>query len=581
MTDLASLHGAGYRLVLRQREEERDGEIDADLFGPDGIMNDEAGVIRLTYGDRDGRRALVIDEDAATRIAALLSGPATEGLSPRQIMQTLPVRIYQRVSGSVPPPAPSLLERLGRLGDALLVDLDIGPQPPDMADMPAAFTYLGQFLAHEMTVWHPVGSKEPPVSTFAIDSAIDLKTIFLLPTGFPQSLPPHVEVEEGLPLGRPIADLGKGFPGAGLDDVPRLKSGCPLLFEPRNDQNLAISQTHVAVTRFAQEALRLLDESGISDVAARRIVRRHVQSVVLQDYLRRLVDDCTWTDVMTKGRVWIAPTTSGTPLQHPFHVPPEVSGAIFRFGHAMVRDVYEPWNEVDPENPVSVATASDLLDFSYNGGSLTDGRLTQRWTTDWRQMLGAPGIPAIRARKLGTILSKELFCLPGYLFQPSTSDTSCSVSDPARINLARRTLMGCALLGLPTGQSLARSVNQALEAAGSPRSIPLLPPEELVIPGNRKATEIMEEGQCGERFVDETPLWLYILRESAVLAGGDRLGPLGGRIVAETLNAAIEASGTDMINAGKREPFFPDPCLGPTHPDRYDYADLVRLAFAE
>ena len=34
---------------------------------------------------------------------------------------------------------------------------------------------------------------------------------------------------------------------------------------------------------------------------------------------------------------------------------------------------------------------------------------------------------------------------------------------------------------------------------------------------------------------DETPLWLYILREAAVRGGGDHLGAMGGRIVAEVI----------------------------------------------
>lgn len=34
---------------------------------------------------------------------------------------------------------------------------------------------------------------------------------------------------------------------------------------------------------------------------------------------------------------------------------------------------------------------------------------------------------------------------------------------------------------------------------------------------------------------DETPLWLYILRESAVRGGGDHLGEVGGRIVTEVI----------------------------------------------
>jgi hypothetical protein len=39
----------------------------------------------------------------------------------------------------------------------------------------------------------------------------------------------------------------------------------------------------------------------------------------------------------------------------------------------------------------------------------------------------------------------------------------------------------------------------------------------------------------------ETPLWYYILREADACAGGHRLGPVGGRIVAEVLVGLIDA----------------------------------------
>jgi hypothetical protein len=38
---------------------------------------------------------------------------------------------------------------------------------------------------------------------------------------------------------------------------------------------------------------------------------------------------------------------------------------------------------------------------------------------------------------------------------------------------------------------------------------------------------------------DETPLWLYILREAAVRGGGDHLGEVGGRIVAEVIVGVV------------------------------------------
>ncbi|MGD0307481.1 MAG: peroxidase, partial [Candidatus Acidiferrales bacterium] len=39
----------------------------------------------------------------------------------------------------------------------------------------------------------------------------------------------------------------------------------------------------------------------------------------------------------------------------------------------------------------------------------------------------------------------------------------------------------------------------------------------------------------------ETPLWYYILREAYALAGGHRLGPVGGEIVAEVFVGLMDA----------------------------------------
>ncbi len=39
----------------------------------------------------------------------------------------------------------------------------------------------------------------------------------------------------------------------------------------------------------------------------------------------------------------------------------------------------------------------------------------------------------------------------------------------------------------------------------------------------------------------ETPLWLYVLKEAEALEDGDRLGPVGGRIVGEVLVGIIDA----------------------------------------
>jgi hypothetical protein len=43
-----------------------------------------------------------------------------------------------------------------------------------------------------------------------------------------------------------------------------------------------------------------------------------------------------------------------------------------------------------------------------------------------------------------------------------------------------------------------------------------------------------------------TPLWYYILREADACEGGHRLGPVGGRIVADVLVGLIDADATSF-----------------------------------
>lgn len=580
----ASLHGAGFRLVLRAQARAELRIRMADLFGPDGLLNpaNEPIPVDLVATERGTR--LRVGKDLAERIGALIDRSGAlrkDAASDLEFLRSAPLRVYARTCATAAAAVADeeALDRLGRLGDALLTDYGFPPPSPpkSMKKTPAAYTYLGQFLAHELTVFSPADPDASLRADGIIDSAIDLKTIFLRPFGFPRELPKHVEEVEGLPLGETIPDSGTKFPGGGLDDLPRMPDGSALVFDRRNDQNLAVSQTEVAVTRFAQAVRRILQQAGQSDDILH--VLRHFQSVVLQDYLPRIVDAETWRDVMRHGRVVVAPS-GGSPSPDPFFVPIEFSAAVFRFGHTMVRDNYAPWNTVDPLHTVPSALAGDLLGFTFAGGALTEGQLLQSWTADWRHLLGLRKVKPIMARAIGTGLSTDLFCLPKDLYQPSLFDRPCLGTNPAAINLARRTLIAGGLLGLPTGQACAREVDKKLKQAGSPCRIPILKRRDLDIPDNPAATAIMREGKVRARFVDQTPLWVYTLREAAILGDGNRLGPLGGRILAETLSAAVEASGTGMIVNGIRQPFTPDPRFGGRHKRKFDYRDLVRLAFS-
>ena len=81
----------------------------------------------------------------------------------------------------------------------------------------------------------------------------------------------------------------------------------------------------------------------------------------------------------------------------------------------------------------------------------------------------------------------------------------------------------------------------------------------------------LEDGAV-ERLLRSPPLWYYVLREAAARASGDRLGPVGGRIVAEVLIGLLEADPHSYL---RQAPTW-QPHLGPER-GRFEMPDLVRF----
>ncbi len=72
----------------------------------------------------------------------------------------------------------------------------------------------------------------------------------------------------------------------------------------------------------------------------------------------------------------------------------------------------------------------------------------------------------------------------------------------------------------------------------------------------------------------ETPLWYYILREAEVRQGGERLGEVGGRIVAEVLIGLVNGDASSYRNAKDEwKPFLPAKQEG-----HFTLVDLLRFA---
>jgi hypothetical protein len=443
------------------------------------------------------------------------------------------------------------LEDLIALGAAM----DDTPNLKDHATLPAGFTYLGQFLDHDITFDQTAGLPEGVLTPEEIENgrtpSLDLDCVYGL--GPEREKKPLYEADKvRMRIGR---CTGLGRPGIApesrplLNDLPRGHvPGKPLeatIGDPRNDENLAVAQTHLAFLKFHNVVAARLAETGLRGYelfeAARRTVVLHYQWIVLHDFLARVVEPAILAQVIRDGGRFFTPPVDKAPA-----MPIEFSVAAYRFGHSMIRDDYT-WNRF-----FEPATLGQLFTFSGKNGDMFGlPTLPANWPIDWRRFYdfsGAPGVeppPGLNlTRSIDTALALGLKTIPEF------------AQEGARRPLAVRNLVRGHVLGLPSGQAVA-------EALG----VPVLSSAQL-------RTGALSQAVQKSGFDKQAPLWFYILKEAELFHNGQRLGPVGSTLLVETFVALIRCSRTSVLSEanGNWRPTLPS--LRPGH---YTMVDLLLL----
>jgi len=295
-------------------------------------------------------------------------------------------------------------------------------------------------------------------------------------------------------------------------DLPRNQEGIALIGDPRNDVHSFMNQMQV---RFIETHNALVDRLGDFD-AARRELSWHYQWAILDDFLPTLVGRDLVDEILGDGARFYRP--DGEP-----YIPVEFADAAYRYGHSQIRQLYQ----LQPGGP-RYPVFPDLIGF----GPIGDRRV------DWSLLFDVPGrAPAQRAKPMDGVLPRSLIELP----QAITG----AVADEAYRSLAARDLERGQGTGLPSGEAVSRAMD--------------------VEPLSEDEIDLHRHGWEGE-----TPLWLYILRESSVRHAGDRLGEVGGRIVGEVL--------VEIIHRDPESYLAVDPDWTPTlpaHGERFRLADLL------
>jgi hypothetical protein len=458
-------------------------------------------------------------------------------------------------------------DNLVRLGQTMR---DTNPgDPAGDSDIPAAYTYFGQFVDHDVTLEAtsatPAKLVDPNLAPLALDeiqanirnlrtATLDLDSVYGMPAPRDGQ---KMKIGTVTTLNRPNKPFKRPEGKDDFNDLPRegrstdfTHDRAALTGDPRNDENTIISQLHVAFLR----AHNVLVDQGKSFKEARRILRQHYQHIVLHDFLMRIADPQIAGAILHDGAQFY------DALNDPFYLPLEYSAAAYRFGHSMVRSAYNfNLNFNFSREPGTFPATLDLLfTFSALSGQLGDfDTLPENWIVEWPNLVDV-GTRFSRARLIDTKLVEPLFHL-------RKEDGTELPDEQAR--LAVRNLLRGYLLRLPTGQAVARTIQDQLSGV---QEIPVLSAAQI-----ESAAASAEQAQVlrDSGFLERTPLFFYILAEAAALAGGRHLGPVGSTIVTEVLLGLASRSEDSIIQTPGWQPTLPS-----AQPGTFTLPDL--LAFA-
>ena len=216
------------------------------------------------------------------------------------------------------------------------------------ARVPAGFTYLGQFIDHDITFdpMSKLDERNDPRSLVNFRTPrLDLDSLY---GGGPSDEPYLYDWPPRSRAGGTKLLVGGGGPLRRLapEDLPRNQQGRALIGDPRNDEHVIISQLHLLFIRFHNAVVDHLGQGKRTEEElfeqTRRIVRWHYQWIVVHEFLPKIVGVAMTNDVL------VAPLAGERPRVRRRHyrwkrgafIPVEFSGAAFRFGHSMARANY-------------------------------------------------------------------------------------------------------------------------------------------------------------------------------------------------------------------------------------------------
>ncbi len=445
-----------------------------------------------------GRIKIVPDhpERAVPAYTAALGHELPEASAPENA--DLPFdRLFPHLPAHQPPD--ELLEHLGEpngpMSERKSLWADDSYDSPNHA---AGYTFFAQFLFHDLTyeLVRRLSTERPPSTVQGGPSSLRLHTLY----GPGPEMAPHLYAfyEQEYFSGR-LLDA----PAGTEQDVPRNRQGRALIADPRNDENVVLSQLHLGMIRFHNALVEHLASTGDSGTTlfnqAQRQVRWHYQWAVVNDFLPQIVGP---------SRVEAALERDFSSQDALVGLPLEVAQGVLRYVYSQVRLQYQ----LNDDANVALLPADEHDDTLLRHRSQS---IPPRLKVDWTRFFNLDDGPTQPSKLIDTKIT------PAFLDLPLVEDPR-----PARRSVAARFFLQGKRAGLPSGEDVARALG---ESATLPTTSAL-----------RKLG------------LKDTPLLYYILAEAEHQfqdSKQDRLGPVGGQLLANALIRHLRLDPQSYLNA--------------------------------
>ena len=435
-----------------------------------------------------------------------------------------------------------------------------GKESDDESDIDAGYTYVGQFIDHDIVL-----DPRPDTLTGKVDPAtlinrrtpnLDLDSVYGLG---PTSSREFYKADRFHLKRGAVQDPTESDPMP--RDLVRGAYGMAVIGDARNDENRIVASFHSLMTRFHNKIaddVRAAHPNWSAEQVyneARLQVTWYYQWAILTDFLPQMSGKSSVEKVAKRSKsAWQTNlryynACSGS-------MPIEFSAAAYRW-HTMVRNDYEINDQF-----------SDLPVFSTSGANLAGFSPAPRnFGFDWDYFFSGGNRSAQKAYKFDNSLVPALGILPG------------GAAGAGPVNLSERNLLRGLQLSLPSGQSIARALGNKV----------LRDDQVIVGPALGKGAPTKALTSFSRSFAGNSPLWVYLAAESVnakytmengTIVKGDshalRLGPTGALIVNETLVGLMANDPASVLNHPE---FTPDPVFE-AKKNAFTFRDLIEVAIS-